>query len=127
MDDLYSKVLERNAFSEAVPLWIDPKSYSALNKVRNMIPQAAMYEQMAEECTELAQALLKKARKIRGENYTPKTHEEIDNDVREEFTDVILCAKTIGLTYSKSTLNQKLNRWVSRNSDTESEENNEDN
>ena len=127
MDDLYSKVLERDAFSEAVSLWIDPKSYSALNKVRNMIPQAAIYEQMAEECAELAQALLKKARKIRGENYTPKTHEEINNDICEEFTDVILCAKAIGLTYSKSTMNQKLNRWVSRNSDMEGEKNTEDN
>ena len=41
--------------------------------IKSKIPEAARCEQMAEECAELAQALLKKARKLRNENFTPKT------------------------------------------------------
>lgn len=39
----------------------------------NEIGVPAMLEQCAEECTELAQACLKLARKIRNENPTPAT------------------------------------------------------
>lgn len=38
--------------------------------------EPALLEQLAEECSELAQAALKLARKERGENPTPKTEEE---------------------------------------------------
>ena len=37
------------------------------------IGEPAFLEQLAEECSELAQAALKTARKYRGENPTPKT------------------------------------------------------
>lgn len=38
-----------------------------------IVGKPAMFEQLAEEATELAQATLKMARKLRGENPTPKT------------------------------------------------------
>ena len=51
--------------------------------VKECIGEAALYEQMAEECTELAQALLKKARKLRGDNPTPRTMKEINDSIEE--------------------------------------------
>lgn len=51
----------------------------------------AMLEQCAEECTELAQTCLKMARKLRGENPTPKTVSEIRGNIKEEMADVRLC------------------------------------
>lgn len=51
----------------------------------------AMLEQTAEECTELAQACLKLARKYRHENPTLKTEEELYNNFYEELADVTIC------------------------------------
>ena len=51
----------------------------------------ALLEQTAEECNELAQACLKYARKLRGENPTPKTEEKCIEDLNEEAADVMLC------------------------------------
>lgn len=55
------------------------------------IGTAAMYEQLAEECAELAQAALKYARIKRGENPTPKTRAEAKAALLEEIADVELC------------------------------------
>ena len=83
--------------------------------IKSKIPEPAKYEQMAEECVELAQALLKKARKLRNENFTPKTMNEIDNNIDEEFNDVMLCAIVLDLSPSNDMLTKKLSRWVERN------------
>lgn len=87
-----------------------------INQIRTLITVPALYEQMAEECTELAQVLLKKARKIRGENFTPLTMEEIDANLVEEFTDLALCAEVLHIRINLTTLEKKLTRWVDRNS-----------
>ncbi len=55
------------------------------------IGKSAMLEQTAEECSELAQACLKLSRKYRGENYTPRTQEEIESHLLEEIADVMIC------------------------------------
>lgn len=55
------------------------------------IGTAAMLEQTAEECVELAQACLKVARKIRNENPTPKTMEVVKDNFTEELADVLIC------------------------------------
>lgn len=55
------------------------------------IGKVAMLEQTAEECTELAQACLKLARKYRGENPTPKTEKELIDNFYEECADVFIC------------------------------------
>ena len=49
-----------------------------------------MLEQLAEECAELAHASLKLARKIRGENPTPKDIPELIENLEEESADVNL-------------------------------------
>lgn len=83
--------------------------------IRETIPEAALYEQMAEECSELSQACLKKARKLRNENKTPKSMVEIDKDLIEEYTDVCLCASVLDLKHDEKIERLKLTRWVVRN------------
>lgn len=87
--------------------------------IRNNVSDAVLYEQLAEECNELAKAALKKARKLRNENYTPKTMEEINNELYEEFTDVMLVSDTCQLTIDPETYRDKLKRWRARLSNAE--------
>lgn len=63
--------------------------------ISELIPTPALLEQCAEECTELAQACLKMARKLRGENPTPKTEDEIRNELVEEIADVLLSSHVV--------------------------------
>ena len=86
-----------------------------VKQIQELIPEAALYEQMAEECSELAQACLKKARKLRNENYTPKTMDEIDENLEEEYTDIRLVANTLGLTVNWTLEHKKAERWIKRN------------
>ena len=74
----------------------------------------AMYEQLAEECTELAKAALKMARLIRGENPTPKTAEEITANLVEEVTDVAICASELKLQFDPDLWERKINRFQHR-------------
>lgn len=83
--------------------------------IADIVPEAALYEQLAEECSELAQAALKKARKLRNENYTPKTMDEIDADILEEYNDVRLCTMVLNLSENPQVITDKLNRWIGRN------------
>ena len=59
--------------------------------LREKIGDAAMLEQLAEECTELAQASLKFARALRNENPVHKSPDEIIDNWHEELADVMLC------------------------------------
>ena len=86
-------------------------------KVRELITQPALYEQLAEEATELAQAALKVARIYRNENYTPLTLGEALHNLYEEYTDVYICAQTLIINPDEEILEEKLNRWIERNKD----------
>lgn len=59
------------------------------------IGEPALLEQLAEECSELAQAALKLARLERGENPTPKKQKECVKSLTEELADVELCIEVI--------------------------------
>lgn len=63
------------------------------------IGEPALLEQLAEECSELAQAALKLARQERGENPTPKifteTHIGCLKDLIEGMSDVEMCISVI--------------------------------
>ena len=74
----------------------------------------AMYEMLAEECCELAQAALKMARIMRGENPTPKTMERVKENLIEEVTDVELCLKELSLGYDVETMAKKIKRFQER-------------
>jgi NTP pyrophosphatase (non-canonical NTP hydrolase) len=59
------------------------------------IGAAAMLEQTAEECSELAQACLKYARYYRNENPAYKDFPEIYANLHEEICDVLLCMEQL--------------------------------
>lgn len=82
--------------------------------VLDTLSDAAIYEQLAEECSELAKAALKKARKLRGENPTPLFNNEIDAAIIEEFSDVMLCSEILCLYSDERTMESKLSRWCNR-------------
>ena len=78
------------------------------------IGEAAMLEQLAEEASELAQAALKLSRKIRRENPTPKTIEECKTNLREEYTDVVQCARELRLIPDEIQIRHKARRFKER-------------
>ena len=64
-------------------------------KIIDKIGIPALLEQTAEECTELAQASLKLARKMRGNNPTPKDIPELIENLEEEVADVDICIRLL--------------------------------
>lgn len=82
--------------------------------VADVIGRAALYEQLAEECSELAQASLKMARIIRGENPTPVTEQEAFSNVIEELSDVSLCADALEIDPDYNIMQNKEQRWEKR-------------
>ena len=75
------------------------------------IGEPAVLEQLAEECTELAQAALKLARILREENPTPISRKEAREKLVDEKQDVMNCLYVhgnVGLNY------EKLQRWEDR-------------
>ena len=82
--------------------------------VKDTIGIAAVYEQLAEECAELAKAALKCARIVRGENPTPVTMEDALGNLKEEYADVILVADELDLRVDYATYTKKLRRWYDR-------------
>lgn len=82
--------------------------------VKEHLSEAALYEQLAEECCELAHACQKKARLLRGENPTPLSSIDIDDMVEEEYTDVELVSQMIGLTVNRNSYYEKIARWHGR-------------
>ena len=77
-----------------------------------------MLEMLAEECTELAQASLKLSRKIRRENYTPRSEEACLKSLTEELADVMVCINQIDdivdMAAVKKIQKEKLDRWKAR-------------
>lgn len=88
--------------------------------VTDYISKEALLEQTAEEAAELAQACLKMARKLRDENPTPKTMDEIIVDLNEEMADVMICMDAIvesGIISNESIDSvavEKYERWTKR-------------
>lgn len=91
------------------------------------IGEAALLEQTAEEASELSQACLKMARKIRGENPTPKDTNDILENLNEEIADVILyCNELVDVRIASyddigGMAMKKYKRWCER---VKNEENN---
>ena len=79
----------------------------------------AVLEQLAEEASELSQAALKLARKLRGVNPTPKTEQECWNALLEEIADVRVAEEQLQLKGSKNfaieeMIRAKTRRWKQR-------------
>lgn len=86
-------------------------------EVIRSLGEPALLEQLAEECSELAQAALKMARLERGENPTPKTLDECFEEIIEEMADVKLCIWVVeairGFNLSCNCY-RKRERWAQR-------------
>lgn len=93
---------------------MNAKEVALLIRHSEYFSKEALYNLLAEECCELAQACLKKSRKLRGEIYTPKFESEIDDNVIEELTDVWLLTKVIGLDPDEHVACAKATRWIDR-------------
>ena len=89
-------------------------SIASFYNVQSQLSEAALYEQLAEECVELAHACQKKARLLRGENPTPLTKSDIDDMIDEEYTDVCLVAHLLYLNVDNEIYWSKLDRWAER-------------
>lgn len=76
--------------------------------------QAAVYELLAEECCEFAQAALKMARILRNENPTPVTPEQAMQHLTEEYSDVLICAGDLNLFIDPQLMNRKRARFEER-------------
>ena len=83
-------------------------------KIVDYIGYPAMLEQLAEECAELGKAALKLARIERNENPTPVTKEEALENLREEYTDVVQCARELGLKTDLIEMQEKKERFFER-------------
>ena len=66
-----------------------------MKTIVDRIGKPALLEQTAEECAELAHACLKEARRLRGENPTPKTMPECWLAISEELTDLQICIEML--------------------------------
>lgn len=97
---------------EAFQEWGKQRDRAAF--IKGALSDASLYEQLAEECVELAHACQKKARKLRDENPTPMEMDEIDENVVEEYTDVRLVAHLLNIEVDASLYWEKSERWTER-------------
>ena len=81
---------------------------------KEKIGEAAVYEQLAEEAAELAQAALKVSRILRGENPTPVTLGKAKDHLIEELTDVYVCCSELQINYDADIFDSKVRRWMNR-------------
>lgn len=92
-----------------------------IREINKRVPTAAMYEQLAEECVELAHASLKMARHLRNENPTPMTEDHIKSNLIEEASDVHLVSRILDIKPDVQVVDAKLARWYDRLMDAEQE------
>lgn len=87
-------------------------------KIKQQLSDEELLCQLAEECSELAQAALKMRRVMDGANPTPVNSDEATLAITEEIADVILVLRVLGYHYetwyTELIQNQKLSRWVQR-------------
>lgn len=100
-------------------------------KIPSELKTSVLLVQTAEECSELAQACLKFARKLDGTNPTPKGYGELTDSLIEEMADVYLSLSTLQAKMRIDTKKidcifmQKLRRWSGRLAENDADEENE--
>ena len=87
---------------------------SKIETIRNTLPIETLLELLGEESSELTQAALKKARVLRGDNPTPVTLDEANNNLIEEFVDVAVCGLLLGIELDGPLMEKKINRMAER-------------
>lgn len=92
-----------------------PSANEHIETIKKQIPLADLYEQLAEEAAELAQAANKMARVIRGNNPTPKSEKEAYDNLVEEYSDVVSVGTNIlDIHPDWLVVDYKLYRWCKR-------------
>lgn len=83
-------------------------------EIIDILGEAEVLAQLAEEAAELAQAALKLRRVLDGWNPTPVTEQEARQNLLEEYTDVVHCAMELGLLKNPYLIAEKHDRWRQR-------------
>ena len=92
-----------------------PTAKEHVNYIREKIPLPDLYEQLAEEASELSQAANKMSRYLRGINPTPKSEQEIRSNLIEEYTDVVnVACNILDIHPDWLVSDYKLYRWSKR-------------
>lgn len=89
----------------------------SINRRPESVPIAAIYENLAEEAAELAQAALKYARILRQENPTPVDPAIAFGKIQEEYSDVVLLTRVLRIYTDEKQMSEKMDRWVNRLND----------
>lgn len=87
---------------------------TAIRAVKEKLDAVDLYGQLAEECSELAQAALKMQRILRGVNPTTTTEMECTKNLEEEFTDILVVTHVLGLRCNDKIYETKMLRWSKR-------------
>lgn len=85
---------------------------SDIEYIRQNLTQAEMWGQLAEECTELAQAALKMQRLYMPTNKPRKPKKEIIKQVFEEIGDVLTCLEALKAYADPKQRDAKKRRWA---------------
>ena len=85
-----------------------------ISTICDMIGEPAVYEQLAEERSELAKAALKMARILRNENPIPVTQEQAFQSVKGEWVDVFLCLCELNVPIYYKAFLYKYIKWRER-------------
>lgn len=83
-------------------------------EIIDILGEAEVLAQLAEEAAELAQAALKLRRVVDGRNPTPVTEQEARQNLMEEYTDVVHCALELGIMENPHLISEKHERWCHR-------------
>lgn len=83
-------------------------------EIIDILGEAEVLAQLAEEAAELAQAALKLRRVLDGRNPTPATKESCCANLIEEYTDVVICARELGMVENWRQITKKRARWKAR-------------
>lgn len=81
---------------------------------KGIIGMPALYENLAEECLELAHECLKMARILRNESPTSRTVKDVTPNIIEETSDVILDMALLNLKPDEEIMENKLQRLNKR-------------
>lgn len=98
----------------------NPRDDCPIDAIRDIMPLAEIMTQLAEECTELAQAALKFRRTLSNANPTPVGRKEAETKLLEEIADVKLCLHVAGFEAVRHkiqvnrTISAKAERWLQR-------------
>lgn len=92
-----------------------PRIEESIKEIREKVPVPDIFDQLAEEAAELAQAANKMARVMRGTNPANIDEKEAMENVIEEYTDIHVVAKDIlELQVDGLQADYKIDRWAKR-------------